>query len=116
MKYLVKKLEIRQSGYQDWITVRAPSLTRPGFFTILAGGRSPAYPADHRQFILNVGNAPYVEAQEIPETSNPERRSARPGSTSPMEATKGGTMDKIQHLLGSRSAVIHRGLRPEGER
>src|SRR5690242_16858755 len=39
VKYLADKLRIRQSGYRDWITVRAPNLTEAGFFKISADGQ-----------------------------------------------------------------------------
>jgi hypothetical protein len=64
MKYLASKLKIRQSGCQDWITVRAPSLTKPGFLHDLDRRRILVYPAERNQFIVNVGNVPDVKAQE----------------------------------------------------
>jgi len=85
VKYLAEKLEIRQTGYRDWITVRAPNLTEADFFKISADGRIPVfeifrtafdqdgrpirltitvYPVDRNQFIINVGNVPGVEAQD----------------------------------------------------
>jgi GntR family transcriptional regulator len=93
VKYLAEELKIRQSGYRDWITVRAPNPTEADFFKIPADGRTPVYvifrtafgedgqpmrltitvyPADRNQFIINVGNVPGVEAQEsTEETSHP---------------------------------------------
>lgn len=85
VKYLADTLHIRQSGYRDWITVRAPNPTEAGFFRIPADGRVAVfeifrtaydgngqpmrltisiYPADRNQFIVNVGNVPDPAAQE----------------------------------------------------
>ena len=84
VKYLADRLGIRQSGYRDWITVRAPNPTEADFFRISADGRIQVYeifrtafdeegrpirltitvyPADRNQFIINVGNVPGVKAQ-----------------------------------------------------
>jgi GntR family transcriptional regulator len=85
VKYLAEKLKIRQNGYRDWITVRAPNLTEADFFKISADGRIPVYeifrtafdedgrpirltitiyPVDRTEFIINVGNASDVKVQE----------------------------------------------------
>jgi DNA-binding GntR family transcriptional regulator len=108
VKYLADKLRIRQSGYRDWITVRAPNLTEAGFFKISADGQIPVFEIFRTAFDQ--------DGRAIRITIHPERRSARRNSISPIEVTKGGHMDKIQHLLDSRSAVIRHGQRPEGER
>ena len=92
VKYLAEKLEIRQCGYRDWITVRAPNLTEADFFKISADGRIPVfeifrtafdqdgrpirltitvYPVDRNQFIINVGNVPGVEAQDSTGNQSP---------------------------------------------
>ena len=85
VKYLAKELKIRQNGYRDWITVRAPNLTEADFFKIPADGRIPVYeifrtafdqegqpmrltitiyPVDRNQFIINVGEVPDVKIHE----------------------------------------------------
>jgi GntR family transcriptional regulator len=79
VEYLAKTLNIRQVGYRDWITVRAPNPTEADFFRLPADGRVPmceitrtafdgngqpmrvtvtVYPADRNQFIVNVGVVP----------------------------------------------------------
>jgi GntR family transcriptional regulator len=77
--YLAEALGIRQVGYRDWITVRAPNATEADFFKLPADGRVAVYeifrtafdgtgqpfrltitvyPADRNQFIMNVGRVP----------------------------------------------------------
>jgi GntR family transcriptional regulator len=84
VQYLADKLHIRQCGYRDWITVRAPNPTEADFFRVSADGRVPVYeisrtaydgneqpmrltisiyPADRSQFVINVGNVPPPRAQ-----------------------------------------------------
>jgi GntR family transcriptional regulator len=79
VQYLAETLHIRQAGYRDWITVRAPNATEADFFRIPEDGRIPVYeilrtafdgntepmrltitvyPADRNQFIINVGAVP----------------------------------------------------------
>jgi GntR family transcriptional regulator len=79
VNYLADTLHIRQVGYRDWITVRAPNPTEVEFFRLPSDGRVPmyeifrtafdgngqpmrltvtVYPADRNQFILNVGMVP----------------------------------------------------------
>jgi GntR family transcriptional regulator len=79
VQYLAETLNIRQVGYRDWITVRAPNPTEADFFKLAADGRVSmyeifrtafdedgqpirltvtAYPADRNQFILEVGKVP----------------------------------------------------------
>ncbi len=77
--YVESTLGLKQVGYRDWITVRAPDINEVSFFALPADGRVPVYeifrtafdqsgkpmrltisvfPADRNQFILNVGNIP----------------------------------------------------------
>jgi GntR family transcriptional regulator len=79
VRYLADTLGIRQVGYRDSITVRAPNATEADFFKLPSDGRIPmyeisrtafdgngqplrltvtVYPADRNQFILNVGEVP----------------------------------------------------------
>lgn len=79
VRYLADTLHIRQVGYRDWITLRAPNTAEAGFFTIPPDGRvqifeiyriafdqngAPmrltvtVFPADRNQFIVNVGTVP----------------------------------------------------------
>ena len=79
VKYLASTLRIRQVGYSDRITVRAPNPTEADFFKLPSDGRVPiyeitrtaydgngqpmrvtvtVYPADRNQFIVNVGEVP----------------------------------------------------------
>ena len=77
--YLADTLHIRQVGYSDRITVRAPNPTEADFFKLPSDGRVPmyeitrtaydgngqpmrvtvtVYPADRNQFIVNIGEVP----------------------------------------------------------
>jgi GntR family transcriptional regulator len=79
VRYLADTLHIRQVGYRDWITVRAPNAVEVDFFKLPPDGRVPMYeifrsafdgngqpmrltvivcPADRNQFIVNVGGVP----------------------------------------------------------
>lgn len=79
VQYLGDTLHIRQVGYSDRISVRAPNPTEADFFKMPSDGRVPmyeitrtaydgngqpmrvtvtVYPADRNQFILNVGKVP----------------------------------------------------------
>jgi GntR family transcriptional regulator len=79
VQYLADTLHIRQIGYRDWITVRAPNPTETDFFMLPADGRVPiyeisrtaydgngqpirltvtVYPADRNQFLLEMGAVP----------------------------------------------------------
>ena len=79
VKYLGDTLHIRQVGYRDWITVRAPNATETDFFklppdgrvamyeifrTAFDGNNSPVrltitvYPTDRNQFITENGQVP----------------------------------------------------------
>ncbi len=79
VQYLADTLHIRQVGYRDWITVRAPNPAEADFFKLPPDGRVPMYkifrtafdgngsamrltitvfPADRNQFIINIGEVP----------------------------------------------------------
>jgi GntR family transcriptional regulator len=79
VEYLADTLHIRQVGYRDRITVRAPNATEADFFRLPSDGRVPmyeitrtaydgngqpmrvtvtVYPADRNQFIVNAGEVP----------------------------------------------------------
>jgi GntR family transcriptional regulator len=79
VKYLADTLGLKQVGYRDWITVRAPDPTEASFFNLPSDGRVAVYeifmvaydqtgtpmrltvtvyPADRNQFIVNVGAVP----------------------------------------------------------
>jgi GntR family transcriptional regulator len=82
VKYLETTLHIRQVGYRDLITVRAPNSTEADFFKLPPDGRVPmyeitrtaydgngqpirvtmtVYPADRNQFIINIGKVSPVD-------------------------------------------------------
>lgn len=77
--YLQETIGVRQVGYRDWITVRAPNATEAQFFKLPKDGRIAVYeifrtgfdgngrpirltvtvfPADRNQFIIDVGDVP----------------------------------------------------------
>jgi len=79
VQYLADTLHIRQVGYRDWITVRAPNPAEADFFKLPLDGRTPVYeifrtafdgngqpmrltvtvyPADRNQFIFDFGEVP----------------------------------------------------------
>jgi GntR family transcriptional regulator len=79
VQYLQEMLGLKQIGYRDWITVRAPDTTEMTFFRIPGDGRVPVFeifrtafdqsgdpmrvtvsvfPADRNQYIVNVGELP----------------------------------------------------------
>jgi len=79
VKYLLETLGLRQVGYRDWITVRAPDATEAAFFKLPQDGRTGVFvifrtafdqtstpmrlsvtvlPTDRNQFIVNVGDIP----------------------------------------------------------
>jgi GntR family transcriptional regulator len=79
VKYLADTLGLRQVGYRDWITVRAPDATEARFFNLPADGRVAVYeifrtafdqtrtpmrvtitvfPTDRNQFIVYTGDVP----------------------------------------------------------
>ena len=79
VQYIQENLGLKQVGYRDWITVRAPDPNEMMFFRLPADGRVPVFelyrtafdqsgdpmrvtvsvfPADRNQFIVNVGDLP----------------------------------------------------------
>lgn len=79
VRYLADTLGLRQVGYRDWISVRAPDPTEATFFNLPQDGRIGLYeifrtgfdqtgtpmrltvtvfPTDRNQFIVNVGEVP----------------------------------------------------------
>jgi GntR family transcriptional regulator len=79
VQYLQEELGLKQSGYRDWITARAPDANETAFFRLPGDGRvsmfeifrtafdqdgNPmrvtvsVFPADRNQFIVNVGDLP----------------------------------------------------------
>jgi DNA-binding GntR family transcriptional regulator len=79
VRYLEETFDLKQSGYLDWITVRAPDSNEVSFFELPGDGRVPvfeifrsafdqngrpmrltvtAFAADRNQFIVNVGKVP----------------------------------------------------------
>ena len=79
VEYLADALHIRQAGYRDRITVRAPNPAETDFFKLPSDGRVPVYeitrtayegngqpmrltvtvcPADRNQFLLEIGAVP----------------------------------------------------------
>jgi GntR family transcriptional regulator len=89
--YLRDKLDIKQMGYRDLVTVRAPDNTEIGFFKLPDDGRvsvietrrtafgeggSPfrltvsVYPADRNQFAINVGKVPATVAEPVASTES----------------------------------------------
>lgn len=78
-QYLYESIKIRQIGYRDWVTVRAPNQVELEFFKLPPDGRVSiseisrtafdgngqpmrltvtVYPADRNQFIVEVGEVP----------------------------------------------------------
>lgn len=95
VQYLADTLNIRQVGYRDWITVRAPNATEVDFFKLAADGRVSiyeifrtafdgsgqpvrlsvtVYPTDRNQFIINVGIVPEFHSGREPGASQPDKR------------------------------------------
>lgn len=79
VEYIQETLGLKQTGYRDWITVRAPDANEVAFFRLPPDGRVPVFvifrtafdqsgnpmrvtvsvfPADRNQFIVNVGELP----------------------------------------------------------
>jgi GntR family transcriptional regulator len=79
VKYLADTLGLKQVGYRDWITVRAPDPTEAAFFNLPQDGRVGVFevfrtafdqtgtpmrltvtilPTDRNQFIVNIGGVP----------------------------------------------------------
>jgi GntR family transcriptional regulator len=90
VQYLADTLNIHQTGYRDWITVRAPSGTEADFFKLPPDGRVAMYEifrtafdrnghpvrltvtvfaADRNQFIIDVGDVPEFPAEPRADTS-----------------------------------------------
>jgi GntR family transcriptional regulator len=82
VRYLQEMFSLKQTGYRDWITVRAPDSNEVKFFELSEDGRVPVYeifrtafdqdgtpirlsvtvfPADRNQFIINVGAVPPIQ-------------------------------------------------------
>jgi len=87
VQYLADILHLRQVGYRDLITLRAPNPTEADFFKLPPDGRVPmyeirrvafdgnqepmrltvtVYPTDRNQFMLNVGSVPELEEIQAP--------------------------------------------------
>jgi GntR family transcriptional regulator len=79
VQYLQEMLGLKQAGYRDWITMRAPDANEMSFFRIPGDGRVPVFeifrtafdqtgtpmrvtvtifPADRNDFIVDVGDVP----------------------------------------------------------
>ncbi|HYB14383.1 MAG TPA: GntR family transcriptional regulator [Streptosporangiaceae bacterium] len=79
VQYLAETLGLRQVGYRDWITVRAPNVTEADFFRLPQDGRVAVFenfrtafdqtgapmrvtvtvfPTDRNQFIVKIGDVP----------------------------------------------------------
>jgi GntR family transcriptional regulator len=88
VQYLADTLGLRQKGYRDWITVRAPDEDEARFFNLPPDGRVAIYeifrtafdqtdtptrvtvtvfPTDRNQFIVLTGPVPEPQAQQRPE-------------------------------------------------
>lgn len=88
VKYLEEAMGLKQTGYRDWITMRAPDLNEISFFRIPPDGRVPVFeifrtafdqtgtpmrvtvtifPADRNQFIIDVGDVPSPQYKVLPE-------------------------------------------------
>jgi GntR family transcriptional regulator len=84
VKYLNETLGLRQVGYRDWITVRAPNAQEADFFKLPADGRVAVFenfrtafdqtgtpmrvtvtvfPTDRNQFIVEIGDVPEPRVQ-----------------------------------------------------
>jgi len=95
VRYLADTLGLRQVGYRDWITVRAPDAVEAGFFNVPQDGRvamfevfrtgfdqtgTPmrltvtVFPTDRNEFVVNVGDVPPLAASE--EEERPQQASA----------------------------------------
>jgi len=85
VRYLADTLGLRQIGYRDWITMRAPDVAEAGFFNVPEDGRvgvfeifrtgfdqarTPmrltvtVFPTDRNQFVINVGDVPPLATSE----------------------------------------------------
>ena len=100
--YLREELGIKQAGYRDTITVRAPDTVETAFFKLPEDGRisiieirrtafneqgTPirltvsVYPADRNQFALNVGEVP----AEVADPPSADTATADAGSSTPTD-------------------------------
>jgi GntR family transcriptional regulator len=82
VNYLEEEIGLKQTGYRDWITMRAPDTNEMIFFGIPGDGRVPVFeifrtafdqtgtpmrvtvtvfPADRNQYIVDVGDVPRPE-------------------------------------------------------
>lgn len=82
VQYLAETLGLRQRGYRDWITVRAPTAIEAGFFNLSQDNRVAVFeifrtafdqagtpmrvtvtvfPADRNQFIIDIGEVPKLQ-------------------------------------------------------
>jgi GntR family transcriptional regulator len=90
VRYLADTIGIRQVGYRDWITARVPDGTEQAFFglahdaTVFEVFRTgfdqtgtplrvtvTVWPADRNQFIVNVGDVPDPQYDELAEDGEP---------------------------------------------
>lgn len=99
VRYLEETLDIKQIGYRDWITVRAPDENDVAFFGLPPDGRTPVYeivrtafdqtgkpmrvtvtifPVDRNQFIIDVGDIPGRQAVQAAVTSRPTDQASQP--------------------------------------
>jgi GntR family transcriptional regulator len=90
VQYLAETLGLKQVGYRDWITVRAPDATEADFFKVPQDGRvavfaifrtafdqsgtpmrvtATVFPADRNQFIVDVGEVPDPNPRELSKDS-----------------------------------------------
>lgn len=97
VRYLADTLGLRQVGYRDWITVRAPDAAEASFFTVPQDGRvgvfeifrtgfdqtgTPmrltvtVFPTDRNEFVVNVGDVPPLAVSEEEEGERPQQASA----------------------------------------
>lgn len=84
VRYLRATLGLKQVGYRDWITVRAPNAVEADFFKLPPDGRASvfenfrtafdqtgipmritvtAFPVDRNQFIVEIGDVPDLQMQ-----------------------------------------------------
>jgi GntR family transcriptional regulator len=105
VRYLWQTLEIKQAGYRDTITVRAPNANEIAFFSLPSDGRIAVieivrtafdenrlpfrvtvsvFPADRNKFVVNVGFVPSETTDEI----------ARKKGESTLEIGRTQTVDK----------------------
>lgn len=97
VRYLADSLGLRQVGYRDWITVRAPDAAEASFFNVPQDGRvgvfeifrtgfdqtsTPmrltvtVFPTDRNEFVVNVGDVPPLAVSEEEEGERPQQASA----------------------------------------